>query len=800
LLNKPFALKTILPTDAAQAAAIGDLNRDGFPDLVFAQSAGFWEYRGGNALASPIRIYWGAKAGYTKEHFTDVEASSASDVAIADFNADGWPDLVIANRERNGKYDIDSFVYFGGEKGFSAEHRTELPTNQVNAVAVADVNGDKRPDILFANGKGDASFVYLNESGNFAASKRISLPTTDSRGCAAADLNGDGAVDLFFTCNQTAGNPLTLSYLYWGGSQGFSPERRQTFETVGAWGVTLADLNEDGRVDIVVSNLQEYTSFDIPSYIYWNTPHGFANSMRTALFTHGAVSSTAADFNGDGHVDLLFANTMSRRRGGVTPSFVYWGNPKGQYSVNHRLDLPGIEPYDWAAGDLNDDGKADLVLVNMAEVGRRINESFIYWGGDDGLAPNRRSALVTQGGRGASLADLDRDGYLDVVMFNQPPGQGAAGAAGQAAPPPGTIPDGGVFIYWGSADGFVTNQRTELPGPGSGLPTLADVNNDGNLDLIVPGQLAKTTIYFGDGTRNYSVSRKIEVPDSQGTSNAETADINRDGFLDLILTYRGDKPSYIYYGNASGEFSVDRRSSFTPSETQGVTVGDLNGDGWLDIVAPAYKDRGSRATMSMIFWGGPEGISDSRVQRLPTNGGTGSMIADFNHDGINDLLLICHRAEGDPNKPGVFSDHCTDSYLYWGGKDGLKADRKLLIPCEGAHYDCGTDIGNILNRSFQFDYISTAHEYGAKRGAQFEWSASTPHGTKVRFQIRTAASEKDLTNAKWTGPNGKDSYYERSGAALSTPEGHSWIQYRAELESANGANSPVLTSVSLKFR
>ena len=50
-------------------------------------------------------------------------------------------------------------------------------------------------------------------------------------------------------------------------------------------------------------------------------------------------------FNGDGHVDLLFCNTMNRRRGGVTPSFVYWGNPQGQYSVEKRLELDGVEPY-----------------------------------------------------------------------------------------------------------------------------------------------------------------------------------------------------------------------------------------------------------------------------------------------------------------------------------------------------------------------------------------------------------------------------------------------------------------------
>ncbi|WP_428938597.1 FG-GAP repeat domain-containing protein [Fontivita pretiosa] len=796
--NAPFATKIALPTEAAQSAAVGDLNRDGYPDIVFAQSAGFWEYRGGGALASPSRIYWGSASGYSPDRFLDIEASGASDVEIADLNRDGWLDLVIANRENNGKWETNSFVYFGGEGGFSADRRVELPTNQVNAVEVADINGDGAQDILFANGQGGASFIYLNDGGSFSASNRIELPTSDARDVAAGDLNGDGAVDVFFTNHQTAENRLTRSYLYWGSSGGFSPDRRQEFETVGAWGVSLADLNRDGRIDIVVSNFQEHESFDVPSYIYWNSEQGLSDGRRTSLFTRGAVGNTVADFNGDGNLDVLFNNTMGRRRGGVTPSFVYWGDKKGQYSVQRRLELPGVEPYDWAAGDLDDDGKVDLVLANMAEVGRRITESFIYWGQDTDpmYAPEHRSAVVTMGGRGVSLADLDRDGYLDLLFFNT-----NVSRPGEPGPTPGQLLPHGVFIYWGSPDGFVTTARTELPGSGNGLPQAADLNYDGNLDIIVTGGPGPTLIYWGDGKRDgYSRQRCSQVPNSKGFSNSEVADLNKDGYLDLILVFRGDKPSYVYWGNEKGEFSDQRRTPFTPIESQGVTVGDVNGDGWLDIVAPSYKTGGSRATMSRIFLGGPEGISDSRRFELPTMGGTGSLVSDFNRDGYTDLLLICHRSEGDPNKPGVLSDHCTDSYLYWGGPDGFKVDRKLLIPVEGAHYDAGTDLGNIYDRSLQFDYISPAHEYGGKRGQRIEWKAQTPPGTKVKFQVRTAASQSELAAASWVGPKGQGSYYERSGASLNTPEGHSWIQYRAVLESENGANSPVLDSVSLSFR
>jgi hypothetical protein len=434
----------------------------------------------------------------------------------------------------------------------------------------------------------------------------------------------------------------------------------------------------------------------------------------------------------------------------------------------------------------------------MAEIGRRNTESFVFWGSDDKSRPfsvERRTAVVARGARGATLGDLDRDGYLDLVMFTMP-------TVVPGPPTQGLVPPDGVIIYWGSADGFITTQRTTVPGSGNGLPQVADLNADGNLDIIVPGGTEPTLVYYGDGTRKYSTDRRVEIPGSKGFSNSEVADMNRDGFLDLILTFRGAKPSYIYFGDASGKYSESRRTPFTPIETQGVTVGDLNKDGWLDIVGPSYKNGGTRATMSRIWYGGPDGISDSRRIEVPSFGGTGSQIYDYNHDGYNDLLMINHRAEGSPDKPGMFSDHCTDTYIYWGGSNGLQLDPKLTlrIPCEGAHYDNGVDIGNIFDRGPQFDYVSAAHDYGSSRAQRIEWKAQTPHGSRVMFQIRTAASEKDLAAAPWVGPSGKNSYFQRSGESLSTPEGHSWIQYRAVLDTKNGVESPSLESVSISFK
>lgn len=780
----PFARRLGLPTEAAQNAAAGDLNKDGHVDVVFALSAGFWEYRGSaKSLESPSRIFWGSKDGFARENWHDLEAAGASDVAIADLNKDSWPDLVIANRERAGVYEVGSYVYWGGADGFSPERRAELPTRQANSVCVSDINQDGRPDILFANGLGSTSYIYLNENGSFRPDRRIELPTNDARDCAAGDLNGDGRADIFFTNHQTAGNFATYSCLYWGGEDGFKPERRQEFETLGAWGVSLADLNGDKRPEIIVSNYREHVSFDVPSYIFWNGTNGFSDTLRTSLFTRGAIGNTVADFNGDGHADIIFNNTIGRTRGGTDPVFVYWGNSKGVFAPERRLELPGVEAYEWAAGDLNQDGFNDLVIANQAETGRKVTENFIYWGAQEGLSATRRSALMAHGGRGVSLADLDRDGFLDVVLFNSKPSEQ------------------GAFIYWGGQHGYVTTERAQLPGPVSGVPTIADLNNDSHLDLVLASgdPNSGAFIYWGDGTRAYMPQRRAELPESKGTSNSEVADLDRDGHLDLILTRRGKDASVIYHGNGRGEFPAPA-SQLKPAETQGVTVGDLNRDGWLDVIVPVYSSTGSRATLSRVHMGGPSGIPFEPTLELPTNAGTGSQIADYNRDGFNDLLLVCHRSEGNPNQVGAVSDHVTDSFLYWGGSDGLRADRKLLIPIRGAHYDSGVDMGNIYDRSLRFDYISPTHRYGRWRPERVAWKGETPHGSEIHLQIRTAVTEEALAGAEWTGPAGAGAVYQSPDAALSVDPDHTCIQWRARLRCPHGAATPSLDEVTVSFR
>ena len=75
-----------------------------------------------------------------------------------------------------------------------------------------------------------------------------------------------------------------------------------------------------------------------------------------------------------------------------------------------------------------------------------------------------------------------------------------------------------------------------------------------------------------------------------------------------------------------------------------MTIGDANNDGWLDLVCPYYKGNGRRSWVSSIILGGPNGYSLERKIELPTDGGTGALVADFNRDNVNDVFFYCHRS------------------------------------------------------------------------------------------------------------------------------------------------------------
>jgi hypothetical protein len=376
-----------------------------------------------------------------------------------DLNGDGYKDIVVANsgnyefvdtpfaqiRHQNDDHEIpNAEIYWGGPEGYDVQRHTGIPGNRPSSLAAIDLNLDGILDLVLAGG-GEFhppyvdSFIYWGTRQGYTIESRTALPTYASTGTAAGDLNKDGYPDVVFANLGDYTFPFPPSLVYWGGPNGFTPENRTELETHGAGGLSIADVNNDTWLDVVFSNsagfppieeLMDYgQNYAFPnSYIYLGGPQGLSKDRRLELPTKGATDVNAVDLNKDGYIDIVYPNAGSFSLPPLPDTYIYWGSAEG-YSTSRRTDLATNGASSVSVADLNRDGWQDLVLSvtgTYLYIGKpTFPNSFVYWGGPNGFSDANRLALPTEASQGATVADVNHDGNLDILFsqlgdFNRP--------------------------------------------------------------------------------------------------------------------------------------------------------------------------------------------------------------------------------------------------------------------------------------------------------------------------------------------------------------------------------------------
>jgi hypothetical protein len=144
--------------------------------------------------------------------------------------------------------------------------------------------------------------------------------------------------------------------------------------------------------------------------------------MATRLPTDRGKATAAADLNGDGHIDLVVANAGSdpwRPIDSGQTSYVHWGSAQG-FSANNRTELPAQSAHGVAIADIDRDGSLDLVF---AAIGNTISadhfrKSYVYWGDHGRYDATRRAVLQTEKATGVVVGDVSGDGFPDI-LFSQ---------------------------------------------------------------------------------------------------------------------------------------------------------------------------------------------------------------------------------------------------------------------------------------------------------------------------------------------------------------------------------------------
>jgi hypothetical protein len=350
---------------------VGDFNGDGRPDLAI----GNYAFGGVSVLlntmpAAAINPTFAAERTFAAG-FTPVS------VAVGDFNGDGRPDLAVANATNNTVEVLLNTTAPGATLSFAPQH-TFAVAGEATKLAVADFNGDGRPDLAVANYSGHTVSVLLNSTSAGAATPSFAAQQTFATGgsaveLVAADFNGDGRPDLAVGNKGSAAVSVLLNTTAANaGSATFAA--RQTFAIEGSPAeMVAADFNGDGRPDLAVTNVLTLAMNDdnTVSVLLNTTPAGAASpsfaGQHTFTTVFEPVSVAVGDFDGDGRPDLAVTSGDGNNTVSVLLDTTPIATAIPSFAAQQTF-VTGPDSFYVAAGDFNRDGRPDLVVANVTTV------------------------------------------------------------------------------------------------------------------------------------------------------------------------------------------------------------------------------------------------------------------------------------------------------------------------------------------------------------------------------------------------------------------------------------------------
>jgi len=295
---------------AAYSSAGADLNDDGYPDMI--QLSIVHAFKEDHPLLG-FNIFWGNETGLNAKS-TNVHEFGAWGLEVVDFDGDGYLDLLSAINKANfdGSEPEGLVIWHGGKDGFQRTNREMIAFEGQNVGNLtADYNKDGYMDVVVIKEAGNKVMILWGSDQGLSLSNSSEFSFPGPADLETADLNQDGWLDLLVTSHSLAPSIYWDygTYIYWGSADGFNPANAQRLPGQDGLGITVADWDADGYLDILLPNYHMASSREsVPARLFWGSEAGYFDDVRTDIMQDGGDDAIASDFNHDGMLDILIAN------------------------------------------------------------------------------------------------------------------------------------------------------------------------------------------------------------------------------------------------------------------------------------------------------------------------------------------------------------------------------------------------------------------------------------------------------------------------------------------------------------
>jgi hypothetical protein len=517
-----FAAQGVGLVEFARKIVAADLDGDGRVDFV-----------GMHTEAARLSIVEGrADGSFALEREVET-TTSAADLASGDFDGDGDVDVAVVG------FFTDSVVLHWnvGDGRLGPPQRFPGVARPVTAGA-GDFDGDGIDDLVVTQQGGGLAYFSSNGSGTLTRRANREMAPRVSR-MVVVDIAHDGHLDLvtvhYLTGYLEVRTGLGGGHFVLTGSIPIGP-------APGA--IAIDDLQGDGYLDIVVS----HQSNPHTHAVLVGLPGGGFAPTTHYLLDGGSTALALFDFDHDGRKEIAAPSGHLLR--------VYWYPPSGPHPPAMIFPFPG-ERHSLLVHDVDGDGVEDLVSAG----GSNVEFSVVHGLGAGGL--ELPEGIPSGGGnRALAVGDVDGDGVDDVVALN------------------GSSTDGVTLMLTG-AGAFPTNHWLPLPGQYHSDVALADLDADGDLDIVTVWPQGAVDIFLNEGAPTFSTLPRLRCGGSPIAVVAE--DFDGDGDIDLVVSNSAQQYLSLLVNLGAANFAPSRQFA-VGDRTLGRVALDVDRDGLRDLV------------------------------------------------------------------------------------------------------------------------------------------------------------------------------------------------------------------------